>query len=96
MACSAPLAGAALSMVQAARGYVSPFGFPSSASYASNKVSTMCGVTTLPTGSGGNPIALTMNGQVIDVVRAALRIWAHSLLLSSTCCHLYSWLHALV
>jgi hypothetical protein len=61
-------------MVQAAGGYVSPFGFPSSTSFATNKVSTMCGTTTLPMGSGGNPIALTMNGQVIDVVRAAPRI----------------------
>ena len=72
LACSAPLAaGSALSALQAAGGYVSPFGYPSSTSYATNKVSTMCGVTTLPMGTGGNPIALTMNGQVIDVVRAA-------------------------
>ena len=73
LACSAPLQApsTALSVLQAAGAYVSPFGYPSSTSYATNKVSTMCGLTTLPTGSGGMPIALSMNGQVIDVVRAA-------------------------
>ena len=69
LACSAPLSGPSLAVLQAAGGYVSPFGYPSSTSYASNKVSAMCGMATLPSGSGGNPIALTMNGQVIDVVR---------------------------
>ena len=73
LACSAPLNGTALSVLQAAGGYVSPFGYPSSTSFSTNKVSAMCGATSkpLPMGSGGNPIALTMNGQVIDVVRAA-------------------------
>ena len=78
LACSAPLAaGSALSALQAAGGYVSPFGYPSSTSYATNKVSSMCGVTTLPMGTGGNPIALTLNGQVIDVVRVALALNPH-------------------
>ena len=69
LACSAPLSGSALSAVQVAGGYVGPFGYPASASFASNRVSNMCGMTSLPRGSGGNPIALTMNGQVIDTVR---------------------------
>jgi len=78
LACSAPLSGTTLSVLQAAGAYVSPFGYPSSTSFASNKVATMCGLTTLPTGSGGNPIALTMNGQVIDAVRARLGCALHA------------------
>jgi len=69
LACGSPLFGSTLSVLQAAGGYVSPFGYPSSTSFTGNNVSAMCGMTTLPGGTGGNPIALTQNGQVIDVVR---------------------------
>jgi hypothetical protein len=55
-------------VVQVSGGYVSSFGLPGSASYASSKL--VCGASTLPTGTGGNPIALAYNGQVIDTVRA--------------------------
>ena len=77
LACSAALSGAMLAAVQTSGGYASPFGLPASASYLSSKL--VCGAApVLPYGTGGNPIALTYNGQVIDVVRAPAARGVHA------------------
>jgi len=73
--CSAPLAGSALAAMQASGGYVDAFGYPVQAagfaSLVSCPPSSATGPSgassTLPYGPGGNPIALTYYGQIIDV-----------------------------
>jgi hypothetical protein len=69
LACSAALSGSTLAAVQTSGGYVSPFGLPSSSSYASSKLACAAMPVPLPYGTGGNPIGLAYNGQLIDVVR---------------------------
>ena len=61
-----------LSAVQMSGGYVTSSGLPTSSSYASSKLACAA-LLTLPYGTGGNPIGLALNGQLIDVVRTAAR-----------------------
>jgi hypothetical protein len=69
LACSTALTGSTLAAVQTSGGYVSPFGLPSSSSYASSQLACAAMPVPLPYGTGGNPIGLAYNGQLIDVVR---------------------------
>ncbi len=70
--CSSPLSGSVLSAVQNAGGNVNAFGYPSSATFTTANIQSLCNTWGLPLGNGNNAMGLAFNGQLIDAVRGCL------------------------
>jgi hypothetical protein len=68
--CSSPLSGSALSAVQNAGGNINAFGYPSSATFTTANIQSLCNTWGLPLGNGNNAMGLAYNGQLIDAARA--------------------------